>query len=239
MHQKPAFLFLVTCFLSGCALFKASPPLPEQPIAPTGGDVVSQFDKAQSKSDDKVAASIAEARAQNKAGQPSKVENELAVAASFLPEPRPENLAEAHGRAERMDPKEYQQAVAYGMGLQKKIDDAWAAMENATKEAQRVSGLKDQKIAELEKQIDEVKKNAARNLYTMAAVGLLTLGGLAVAFSRYVAGAGLMVAGALVGAVPFLLDTVWFVPGVGLIAFVALFVTIWHLFKTPHEQKSP
>jgi len=231
--------FIVALALAGCSLFHPSTSsLPPQPEAPTSGGVVKEVDDSQTTSDSKLSASIAEARLQNKNGQPAKVEAELSVASSFLPPPNANDLAEAHARAERMNPEEYQKAIAYGMALQKKIDDAWSKMEADTKEAQRISALKDQQIIELKKQMEDVKRNADRNLYTMCAVALLTLGGLAMAFSKYVAGGSLMVAGTIVGAVPYLLDSAWFVPSIGIIAFVGLFATTWHIFKQDAKKTS-
>ena len=234
-----ALTVLLALALVGCSLFKPSDSA-KNPEAPESSAVVESFDKYQTKSDEKVAAAVAEARAQNKAGDLKKVENELSVAASFLPAPKPENLAEAHARAERMNAEEYKSAVAYGMALQKKIDDAWDKMEKATHEAQQIAKLKNAEIEQLKKEITEAKKDAARNLYGMAAVALLTLGGIAFALSRYVAGGGLMISGVIVGGVPFLLDSVWFIPCLGFCFLVILFVILWHVFHpTQQAQAKP
>jgi len=80
-----------------------------------------------------------------------------------------------------------------------------------------------------------VERDADRKLYTMAAVGLLTLGGIALALGRVMAGGGLMVSGTIVGAVPYLLNSNWFVPIIGLLALVVLFIITWHIFT---EEKN-
>ena len=131
--------------------------------------------------------------------------------------------------------EEYKAAISYGMTLQKKIDDAFNKMESDQKEAARVSALKDQEILTLQKKVEAVERDADRKLYTMAAVGLLTLGGIALALGRVMAGGGLMVSGTIVGAVPYLLNSNWFVPIIGLLALVVLFIITWHIFT---EEKN-
>jgi len=234
---KVAFSLLAVILLSGCSFFSAPGPavLPLQPGGPVMPTAVDDADKKQSESDAKVAAAVAEARAQNKLGQTAKTENELSVAAAFLPTPTAADLAAAHARAERMNAEEYKAAISYGMTLQKKIDDAFNKMESDQKEAARVSALKDQEILTLQKKVEAVERDADRKLYTMAAVGLLTLGGIALALGRVMAGGGLMVSGTIVGAVPYLLNSNWFVPIIGLLALVVLFIITWHIFT---EEKN-
>ena len=229
MHRNPIKLLLVLP-LVGCSLLTPSdekplpPPPPPAPIQETVGVVT----KAQDKSDARVSAAVAEARNQNKAGKPEKVEAELLVAASYLPAPTVADLAVAHQRAEKADPAEYKAAIEYGMSLQKRIDDAWNKMESESKANAEAIRIRDEEIKNLRAEVLKVRHDADRNIYSMLAVGLLALGGLAIAVSRYIAGAGLLVTGAIVGAIPYLLESSWFVPTIGLLAFVVIGFTLWH-----------
>jgi hypothetical protein len=138
------------------------------------------------------------------------VKAETGVALSYLPNPSEGDLAVARARAAKNDQKDYAEAVAYGKKLLASIDTNWAKMEADTLEAKRVSALKDARIVELLKAVDQAKKDAATNLWTMAGIGIAALGALAMVFAGPRIGSTLLLSGAAIGAFPFVIDSPYF-----------------------------
>ena len=226
-------LILVIC-LAGCS---STPEIPKQPDAPTDGGVVAKVGEDIEKSDGRVAAAVTVAR--ENADKPTVVKAETGVALSYLPKPSDGDVAFARQRAAKGDAAEYKAAEEYGKKLLSRIEQEWAKMEAQQKEAARVSTLKDTKIKELEAKILEVESEARKNLYTLAAIGLMVIGGLAMAFGRYMAGAGLLATGLFIGAVPYLFGTVWFIPSVGGMVIVGVIVAYVHFFRKPNVAACP
>ena len=226
-------LILVIC-LAGCS---STTEIPKQPDAPTDGGVVAKVGEDIEKSDGRVAAAVTVAR--ENADKPTVVKAETGVALSYLPKPSDGDVAFARQRAANGDAAEYKAAEEYGKKLLARIEQDWAKMEAQQKEAARVSTLKDTKIKELEAKILEVESEARKNLYTLAAIGLMVIGGLAMAFGRYMAGAGLLATGLFIGAVPYLFGTVWFIPSVGGMVIVGVIVAYVHFFRKPNVAACP
>jgi len=200
-------LALLACLsLVGCATL--SDPLPKQPDAPTAPAIVQVVGDQQDKADGRVAAAVAVAR--ENATRPEVVKAETGVALSYLPNPTEGDLAVARARAAKNDQKDYAEAVAYGKKLLASIDTNWAKMEADTVEAKRVSALKDARIVELLKAVDQAKKDAATNLWTMAGIGIAALGALAMVFAGPRIGSTLLLSGAAIGAFPFVIDSPYF-----------------------------
>jgi hypothetical protein len=200
-------LLVIALLMAGCATSKA--PLPVQPDAPTSEAIVTTVGKDWDKADQKVAAAISIAR--ENADKPAVVRGETAVALSFLPAPEAGELALARARAAKPeDQKAYGDAVAYGKKLLASIDANWAKVEADQKEALRVSQLKDRRIEELTAEVERVKKDAAANLWTMAAVGTAVLGALAMAFAGPKIGISLLASSAAIGAFPFIVESEYF-----------------------------
>ena len=200
-------LTLLACLsLVGCATF--SDPLPKQPDAPTAPAIVQVVGDQQDKADGRVAAAVAVAR--ENATRPEVVKAETGVALSYLPNPTEGDLAVARARAAKNDQKDYAEAVAYGKKLLASIDTNWAKMEADTVEAKRVSALKDARIVELLKAVDQAKKDAATNLWTMAGIGIAALGALAMVFAGPRIGSTLLLSGSAIGAFPFVIDSPYF-----------------------------
>jgi len=221
--------------LSGCS---STPEIPQQPDAPTDGGIVNKVGNDLDKSDGRVAAAVTVAR--ENADKPTVVKAETGVALSYLPKPSDGDVAFARQRAASSpDSAAYKAAEDAGRKLLAKINDDWAKMEAQQKEAARVSALKDAKIKELEAKILEVESEARKNLYTLAAIGLMVIGGLAMAFGRYMAGAGLLATGLFIGAVPFLFGTVWFIPSVGGMVIIGIIVAYVHFFRKPNVPPCP
>jgi hypothetical protein len=91
-----------------------------------------------------------------------------------------------------------------------RIDSSWAAMQADQVEAARVSGIKDQRIADLQKEIERVQKDASRNIFSLTGAFLIVAGGLACAFASIRVGIPLLICGAFAGAVPHILGSIWF-----------------------------
>ena len=153
------------------------------------------------------------------------------MAEAGLPKPSAEDLAYAQARALKADPNAYAANVANASAARADINAMWAKLEAEQKQnAEAMSKMLEQ-IDTLKKQVDEAKKEGQRNLYTLVAAGMMVLGGLAVAFGRVMIGAGLLLSGVCIGAVPYLLDSPWFLPSVGGLFLVGLLLGGWHLYS--------
>lgn len=203
MRSKALLLLLV---LTGCSVFDK--PLPKQPEAPTDGGVMTKVGADLDKVDGRVAAAVTVAR--ENSDKPAVVKAETGVALSYLPIPSEADVAFARQRAAKADAADYKAAEEYGKKLLARIDSQWARMEADQREAKRVSDLKDARIVELGKEIERVKKEASRNIFSLLGAGLIAAGALACAFASVRIGIPLMMAGAFAAAVPYILDSVWF-----------------------------
>jgi hypothetical protein len=186
------------------------------------------------KADQKVAAAISIAR--ENAERPEVVKAETSVALSFLPAPEAGELALARARAAKADQKDYTAAVAFGKNLLAKIDSDWAKVEADQKEAARVSQLKDRRIEELTAEVERVKKDAASNLWTMAAVGTAVVGALAMAFLGPKTGISLLASAAAIGAFPFVVDSEYFTIIAGCTLAAAAALGLWVIWDKARDQ---
>jgi hypothetical protein len=185
--------------------------------------------KKEDKLESRTAAAVSVAK--TNAEQPAIVRAELTVAEAGLPKPSAEDLAYAQARALKADPNAYAANVANASAARADINAMWAKLEAEQKQnAEAMSKMLEQ-IDTLKKQVDEAKKEGQRNLYTLVAAGMMVLGGLAVAFGRVMIGAGLLLSGVCIGAVPYLLDSPWFLPSVGGLFLVGLLLGGWHLYS--------
>ena len=200
-------LAVMSLLMAGCATSPKA--LPVQPDAPTSPSVVATVSKQWDNADAKVSAAISIAK--ENADKPAVVRSETSVALSFLPPPEPGELAIARARAANpADRKTYDQAEAYGKRLLAQIDTSWLKVQNDTFEAARVSQLKDARIVELQAEVERVKKDAAANLWTMAAVGTAVAGALAMAFIGPKVGISLLLSAGAIGAFPLIVDSEYF-----------------------------
>ena len=225
-------LLVISLLMAGCAASK--PPLPVQPDAPTSEAAVATVSKEWDKADQKVAAAISIAR--ENAEKPEVVKAETSVALSFLPAPEAGELALARARAARADQKDYTAAVAFGKNLLAKIDSDWAKVEADQKEAARVSQLKDRRIVELTAEVERVKKDAAANLWTMAAVGTAVVGALAMAFLGPKTGISLLASAAAIGAFPYVVDSEYFTIIAGCTLAAAAALGLWVIWDKARDQ---
>ena len=198
-------LLVIALCLTGCA---TSPdPLPKQPDAPTSESAVSTLGKEWDKADAKVAASVSIAR--ENADKPDVVRGETTVALSFLPVPAPEELALARARAANpADQKAYGDAVAYGKKLLAKIEADFAKVQADQKRAFEISQLKDARIKELTAEVERVKQEASKDIWSLTGAGLAIIGALAFAFGGGPRiGLPLLLCGAFCGALPHIIDS--------------------------------
>jgi hypothetical protein len=222
-------LALLVCLgLVGCATL-SDPPLPKQPDAPTSVGIVDTVGKEQDKIDGRVAAAVVVAS--ESADKPAVVKAELGVASAYLPKPSEGDLAFARQRAAKADEKTYAEAREYGKKLLARIDANWAKMEADTAEAKRVSQLKDARIIELGKEIERVKKDASKNLWTMAGVGIAVVGALATAFASARVGIPLLACGAAIGAFPFVIESPFFNIIAGTTLAILACIGIWYAWS--------
>lgn len=227
-------LLVIALCLTGCSTSR--PALPEQPNAPTSEGIVTTVGKQWDKADQKVAASVAIAR--ENAEKPEVVRSETTVALSFLPAPSPEELALARQRAAKADQKDYAQAIAFGKNLLATIDANWAKVEADNREALRVSQLKDARIAELTAEVEQAKKDAAKNIWTITGAALAVIGAVATAFTGPKVGIPLILCGAFCGAVPFIIDSEYFGIITGSSLAIAAGLGIWWLWDKVRDSNN-
>jgi len=192
--------------LTGCS--SSPPPLPKQPDAPTSPSVVATVSKQWDTADAKVSAAISIAK--ENADRPEVVRSETAVALSFLPAPEAGEIAIARARAARQSPSDYAAAEAFGKKLLSQIDTSWLRVQAETTEALRVSQLKDARIVELTKAVEQAKKDAASNLWTLAGIAVAVIGAVAMVFAGPRIGGTLLASGAAIGAFPLIVDSEYF-----------------------------
>ena len=201
------YLLVISLLMAGCATSPKA--LPEQPLGPTSPSVVATVSKQWDQADAKVSAAISIAK--ENADKPAVVRSETAVALSFLPPPEAGELAIARARAANpADRKTYDQAEAYGKRLLAQIDTSWLKVQTDTFEALRVSQLKDARIVELTKAVDQAKKDMAASLWSMAGIAVAVLGAAAMVFAGPRIGGTLLASGAAIGAFPFVVDSPYF-----------------------------
>lgn len=219
MHR----ILVIALLLAGCA---TTEPVPDPVPAQGTLDVVG---KKEDKLESRTAAAVSVAKAN--ADQPAIVRSELSVAEAGLPPPSAADLAFAQARAAKADPKAYEANVANATAARADINAMWLKLEAEQKQNAEVMSKMVEQIDTLKKHVDEAKKEGQRNLYAMVAAGMMVLGGFAIAFGRVMIGAGLLVSGVCIGAVPFLLDSPWFLPSVGGLFLVGLILTGWHIYS--------
>lgn len=202
-----AVLLILLLALAGCSSW-SKPPVPKQPDAPTDGGIVSTVGTQLDKVDGRVAAAVTVAR-ENK-DKPAVVEAETGVALSYLPVPSDADVAYARQRASRNDQKAYKDAEAYGKKLQAEVEAGWKKMEETQREAKRVSDLKDRRIEELAAEIERVKKEASKSVWTLLGAGLFAVGALTSVFLGPRLGIPLLLCGAFAGGVPYIIDSPYF-----------------------------
>jgi hypothetical protein len=198
-------LVIALVALAGCKSKPADAPLPVQPPAPTKPDAVVTLGKDLDKTDHRVASALV--AIERNADKAKVVVAESRLAQSYLPPPPEADVAFAVARATKADPIDYAKQMEFGRKLATAVNKAWEKLEADQKEAARVSGLKDARIVELTKEVEAVRKEASRNIWTLAGAGLAVLGAVTTAFAGPRIGLPLLACGAAMGAFPFVVES--------------------------------
>ena len=212
-------LVIALVALAGCKSKPVDEPLPKQPDAPTKPDVVATLGKDLDKTDHRVASALV--AIERNADKPKVVVAESRLAQSYLPQPPEADVAFAMARATKADPVDYQKQMAFGRQLATAVNKAWEKLEAQQAEALRVSQLKDARIVELQKEVEHVKQEASKNVWTLLGAGLFACGALTTAFLGPRLGVPLLACAALAGSVPFIYDSpafMWVAIGTAAIA---------------------
>ena len=195
----------VLALTAGCSMFSnPQAELPKQPDAPTTPSVVQTLGKDLDKTDHRVAASLV--AIERNADKPKVVVAESRLAQSYLPQPPEADVAFAVARAAKQDPIDYAKQMEFGRKLATAVNRAWEKLEADQAEAKRVSGLKDKRIEDLTAEVQRIKAEASKNVWTLLGAGLFACGALTTAFLGPRLGVPLLACAALAGSVPFIYD---------------------------------
>jgi hypothetical protein len=239
-------LVIALVALAGCKSSKpVDAPLPKQPDAPTKPDVVANLGKDLDKTDHRVGAALV--AIERNADKPKVVVAESRLAQSYLPPPPPADIAFAEARAAKGSEVDYAKQMAFGRQLATAVNKAWDKLEADQAEAKRVSGLKDARIVELQKEIERVKKDAMSQTWTLVGAGLAAIGALTTAFLGPRIGIPLLLCGAFCGSVPFIIDSPYFEYIAGATLLIAAGLGLWWLAdkvrdsvrSNDHDQTPP
>jgi hypothetical protein len=202
------------------------------PPADSFAKVGDQIDKA----DQRVAAAVTVAR--ENADKPEVVKAETGVALSFLPAPSPDSLAYVRARVGRANPEEYKRAEEAGRKLLAVIDSNWAKAEQDAAKNKAALDNANKQITALKAEVEQVRTEGVRNAFAVAA-GICFLAAMAMALlGQYLrAGAAFLIGGAI-GSLPFVFNSPYFLPAVGLLVLVAL-VFGWLQFRKPTCPDAP
>jgi hypothetical protein len=222
-------LVIALLALTGCSLFRkpTDEALPKQPDAPTKPDVVQSLGKDLDKTDHRVASALV--AIERNADKPKVVVAESRLAQSYLPQPPEQDVQFAVARAAKGDPVDYAKQMEFGRKLATAVNKAWEKLEAQQAEALRVSQLKDARIADLQKEIERVKKDASAQTWTLVGAGPAAIGALTTAFLGPRIGLPLLLCGAFCGAVPFIIDSPWFEYAAGATLVISCGLGLWWL----------
>ena len=225
-------LLVIALCLTGCS---TSPdPLPKQPDAPTTKAVVTTLGADLDKTDHRVASALV--AIERNATSPKVVVAESRLAQSYLPAPPEGDVAFALARASKADPIDYKKQMEFGRKLATAVTLAWEKLEADQKEALRVSQLKDARIVELTKAVEQAKKDAAEQTWSWIGGALAVAGALCTAFLSPKIGLPLIGCGMLCGAVPFIIESEYFGIIVGTTLSVASALLLYLLFDWVRDK---
>ena len=225
-------LLVIALCLTGCAT--SLDPLPKQPDAPTSKAVVTTLGADLDKTDHRVASALV--AIERNATSPKVVVAESRLAQSYLPAPPEGDIAFAMARATKADPIDYKKQMEFGRKLATAVTLAWEKLEADQKEAARVSQLKDARIVELTKAVEQAKKDAAEQTWSWIGGALAVAGALCTAFLSPKIGLPLIGCGMLCGAVPFIIESEYFGIIVGTTLSVASALLLYLLFDWVRDK---
>jgi hypothetical protein len=217
---------------AGCSTSPA--PLPLQPEAPTAKAIVTTLGADLDKADHRVASALV--AIERNADKPKVVVSESRLAQSYLPMPPEAEVAFAMARASKADPLDYKKQMEFGRKLATAVNLAWDKLEANQTEALRVSQLKDARIVELTKAVEQAKKDAASNLWTLAGIAVAVLGAVAMVFAGPRIGATLLASGAAIGAFPAISESEYFSYIVGTTLTIAAGLAVYWLWDKVRDD---
>jgi len=190
------------------------------------GTLGTQLDK----SDQRVAAAVTVAR--ENADKPDVVKAETGVALAYLPKPDAQTLDYARNRVARANPEEYKRAEEAGRKLLAVIDANFAKAEADALKNKAALDNANKQITALKAEVEQVRTEGVRNAFAVAA-GICFLAALAMALlGQYLrAGAAFLIGGAI-GSLPFVFNSPYFLPAVGLLVVVGIAFG-WLQFRKP------
>jgi hypothetical protein len=216
-------LAIVLLVLAGCSSKPA--PLPVQPAGPTTATNLAKLDDGIDTRSNKVAASVTVIK--ENAARPEVVKAESEVALSFLPAPSESELALIRQRVAGNG--DYAAAAKFGSKVLAQITEARTKMEADQREALRVSQLKDARIKQLEAEVETIKQEARRDIWTLTGAALAVIGAAATVFAGPRVGIPLLLCGAFCGSVPFIIDSPWFEYIAGATLVISCGLGLWWL----------
>lgn len=190
------------------------------------GTLGTQIDKA----DQRVAAAVTIAR--ENADKPDVVKAETGVALAYLPKPDAQTLDYVRNRVTRANPEEYKRAEDAGRKLLAVIDANFAKAEQDAQKNKAALENANKQIAALKAEVEQVRTEGVRNAFAVAA-GICFLAALAMALlGQYLRAGAAFVIGGAIGSLPFVFNSPYFMPAVGVLVLVAL-VFGWLQFRKP------
>ena len=132
-------------------------------------------------------------------------------------------------RATKADPIDYAKQMEFGRKLATAVNRAWEKLEADQAEAVRVSQLKDKRIADLTAEVERVKQEASKDIWTLTGAAIAVIGAVATAFVGIRVGAPLLLCGAFCGSVPFIIDSPWFEYIAGATLVISCGLGLWWL----------
>jgi hypothetical protein len=190
------------------------------------GTLGTQIDKA----DQRVAAAVTIAR--ENADKPDVVKAETGVALAYLPKPDAQALDYVRNRVTRANPEEYKRAEDAGRKLLAVIDANFAKAEQDAIKNKAALDNANKQIAALKAEVEQVRTEGVRNAFAVAA-GICFLAALAMALlGQYLRAGAAFVIGGAIGSLPFVFNSPYFMPAVGVLVLVAL-VFGWLQFRKP------
>ena len=194
---------------------------------------VDNFDKVGQqidKADQRIAAAVTIAR--ENADKPEVVKAETGVALAYLPKPDATALEYVRNRVARNNSEEYKRAEEAGKKLLAVIDANWAKAEQDAARNKAALETANKQITALKAEVEQVRTEGVRNAFAVAA-GICFLAALSMALvGQYVrAGAAFLIGGAI-GALPFVFNSPYFLPAVGVLVVVGI-VLAWLQLRKP------
>ena len=194
---------LAAILLSACSTPKTPDPAPAPPV-----DDLVQVGEKIDKADSRVAAAVTVVV--ENSDKPEVVKAEGKVALAYLPPPTATDVEFARARALKNDQKAYQAQMDYATKMKAEVDKMWAKAEDDAKKSKAdIQALKDEN-ARLVSEIERIKKESSRDIWTLTGAALVVLGGAACAFASIRIGIPIILAGAFAGAIPHIIDSEYF-----------------------------